>query len=131
MKVLLEFVMSVNAALFFFGALQHAGLAIGRFHEPRIVPAVIVEALCGLALAWGVIALASGTRFARQKAVISNLIALFGVLLGIASLALGAGPRTASNDLYHKVMLVMIGAALLLIGFSRGVMVGQKRKTQP
>ncbi len=98
---------------------EHAGLAIGRFHEPRIVPAAIVEALCGLALAWGVIALASGTRFARRKAVISNLIALFGVLLGIASLALGAGPRTASNDLYQKVMLVMIGAALLLIGFSR------------
>jgi hypothetical protein len=130
MKVLLEFVMSVNAALFFFGALQHAGFAIGRFHEPRIVPAAIVEALCGLALVWGVIALASGTRFARRTAVISNLIALFGVLLGIASLAVGAGPRTASNDLYHKIMLVMIGAALLLIGFSRGVTVGQERKTQ-
>jgi hypothetical protein len=121
--------MIANAALFFFGALQHAGLAIGRFHEPRIVPAAIVETLCGLALAWGVIALASGNRFARRTAVISNLIALFGVLVGIVALALGAGPRTASNDLYHKIMLIMIGAALLMIGFTRGVPVGQKMKT--
>ena len=39
MKVLLVSVMTANAALFFFGGLQHAGFAIGRFHEPRIVPA--------------------------------------------------------------------------------------------
>jgi hypothetical protein len=126
MKIILESVMTANAALFFFGALQHAGFAIGRFHEPRIVPAAIVEGICGLALAWGVIALASGSRFARRTAVISNLIALFGVLVGIAALALGAGPRTSSNDLYHKIMLIMIGAALLLIAFSRGVTAGQE-----
>lgn len=56
MRTLLGCVMISNAALFFFGALQHAGIAIGRFHEPRIVPATIVESLCGLSLVWGVAA---------------------------------------------------------------------------
>jgi peptidoglycan/LPS O-acetylase OafA/YrhL len=119
MKGLLEIVMTANAVLFFFGAVQHAGFAMARFHEPRIIPAAIVETLCGVALAWGVIALAKEARTARRLAVIANLIALFGVIVGMVALALGAGPRTASNDLYHKMMLVMIAAALLIIAFSR------------
>jgi len=40
---------------------------------------------------------------------------LGGVLLGIAALAAGAGPRTASNDLYHRIMLLLIGASLLIL----------------
>ncbi len=37
--------MIANAALFLFDAVQHAGVAIGALHEPRIVPAAIVEAV--------------------------------------------------------------------------------------
>ena len=39
-----------NAAVFVFGALQHAGVSIGPLHEPTIVPASIVEVFCALAL---------------------------------------------------------------------------------
>ena len=53
MKTLLGILMVSNAALFFFGAVQHLGIAIGRFHEPRIIPAAIVETICGISLAWG------------------------------------------------------------------------------
>src|SRR6266700_2453379 len=53
MKTLLGFLMIANAALFFFGAVQHIGVTIGRFHEPRIIPAAIVETICGISLAWG------------------------------------------------------------------------------
>jgi hypothetical protein len=42
-----------------------------------------------------------------------------GVLLGIAALAAGRGPRTASNDLYHRIMLALIGAGLLILFFGR------------
>ena len=50
-----------------------------------------------------------------------NFVALGGVLLGIAALAASAGPRTASNDLYHRIMLLLIGASLLILflGWSR------------
>lgn len=51
--------------------------------------------------------------------MIANLIALFGVVIGLVSLAVGAGPRTASNDLYHRIMLSLIAAALLLLWSSR------------
>jgi hypothetical protein len=104
-----------NAALFFFGALQHAGIAVWRFHEPRIVPAAIVESLCGLSLIVGVAAVFFHSHLEWRAAMIANLIPLGGVLLGMAALAAGRGPRTASNDLYHLMMLVLIGASLLVL----------------
>jgi hypothetical protein len=39
--------------------------------------------------------------------------------LGIAALAAGAGPRTASNDLYHRMMLILIGIVILILSFGR------------
>jgi len=111
----LGLLMFANAALFFFGALQHAGVAIGPFYEPRIIPAAIVETICGLSLLWGgaMVFSHSGSRW--RMALITNLVALGGVLLGIAALAAGAGPRTASNDLYHRIMLVLIAASLVIV----------------
>ena len=73
MRTFLGCVMISNAALFFFGALQHAGIAIGRFHEPRIVPATIVESLCGLSLMWGVSAVFGHSHIEWRTAMISQL----------------------------------------------------------
>ncbi|HET9099514.1 MAG TPA: hypothetical protein VFN62_03910 [Acidobacteriaceae bacterium] len=114
-----------NAALFLFGAVQHAGVPIGRFHEPKIIPAAMVEALCGLFLLWGGIAIFGHLTHRWSIALISNLVALSGVLLGIAALAAGRGPRTASNDLYHHIMLLLIGASLIIVFFARSALQGK------
>ena len=119
MKAVTGSLMTANAALFFFGGVQHAGIAVGRFHEPLIIPAAIVETLCGLCLLSGAIALFRGSRRRWRIALITNLFALGGVLLGIAALAAGAGPRTASNDLYHRMMLILIGTVILILFFGR------------
>lgn len=50
MRTLAAWLMIANAALFFLGGVQHAGVSSGRFHEPLIVPAPIVEAVCWLCL---------------------------------------------------------------------------------
>jgi len=122
MKILLVLLMFLNAALFVFGAVQHAGVAIGRFHEPRIIPASIVEGICALSLVWGAIAVLSPSTTEWRMALIGNLIALGGVLLGIVALAMGAGPRTASNDLYHRLMLILIAASLLVLFLGRSAL---------
>jgi 4-amino-4-deoxy-L-arabinose transferase-like glycosyltransferase len=119
MKTVAGLLMIANAALFFFGSVQHSGVAVGRFREPLIIPAAIVEALCGLCLLWGAIALFRSSRTRWRVALITNLVALAGVLLGIAALAAGAGPRTASNDLYHRMMLILIAAVILILFFGR------------
>ena len=92
---------------------------MGQFHEPLIIRAAIVESLCGLCLLWSAIALFRDWRMRWRIALTTNLIALGGVLLGIAALAVGAGPRAASNDLYHRMMLILIIAMILLLFFGR------------
>lgn len=119
MRMLSVYLMALNAALFLLGAIQHAGMPIGALREPRIIPAAIVETLCGFALAWGVITLFGGRPTAWRAAVIANAVAAGGVLLGMVALAVGAGPRTPTNDLYHRIMLVLISASLLILFLNR------------
>lgn len=127
MKTLLGLLIVSNAALFLFGAVQHVGISIGPFREPQIIPAAIVEAVCGLFLAWGAFAV-FGYPVASWRVVwIANLVALGGVLLGIAALALGAGPRTTSNDLHHRIMLALAGISLLILSFGRSALNGKSR----
>ena len=104
-----------NAAVFVFGALQHAGVSIGPLHEPVIIPASIVEILCALALGWGAAAVLRRSPKAWRAALIGNVIAILGVAIGMVSLAVGAGPRTASNDVYHRIMLALATASLLIL----------------
>jgi len=115
MKQLLTTLMLGNAALFVFGALHHAGVRIGPLHEPVIVPASIVEIICALALVWGAVAVLRQSPKAWRAALLGNLVAILGVAIGMVSLAVGAGPRTASNDLYHRIMLALAAASLLVL----------------
>jgi len=88
MRNVIGSVMLANALLFVFGALQHAGFAFGSFQEPRIVPAAIVEGLCALALVWGTAAMFTPRIHWGRAALVGNLVALGGVLLGMVALAL-------------------------------------------
>jgi hypothetical protein len=120
MKQLLTTLMISNAALFVFGALQHAGVAFGPLHEPVIVPASIVELICAVALLWGAVAIFRSSPKASRAALTGNVIAITGVAIGMVALAAGAGPRTASNDLYHKMMLTFAGVSLVILVLPAG-----------
>jgi amino acid permease len=120
-KTLLGFLMIANAALFFFGAVQHIGVTIGRFQEPRIIPAAIVETICGISLTWGAVIVFSRAVLPWSPPLVSNFIALCGVLLGVAALAAGRGPRTASNDLYHHIMLSLIAASFVVLMLAKSL----------
>ena len=110
---------ALYAATFFFGALLHLGarvsLGFAVLDEPRILPATIVESLCGLALAACAFAVLTRRRGAWTTAVAAHAFALGGVLLGMAALAVGAGPSTELNTVYHWVILVALVATLGLL----------------
>ena len=120
MKSLLIALMLGNAAIFVFGALQHAGVVIGLLHEPVIVPASIVEVLCASALSWSAAAVLRHSPKAWRGAFIGNLVAILGVVIGMVALAVGAGPRTASNDLYHRIMLALATTSLVILFLPAG-----------
>ena len=115
MRQMLTILMLGNAALFLFGALQHAGVAIGSFSEPVIIPASIVELVCVLALTWGTFAVLRGSQQAWRAALIGNAIAIAGVAVGMVALGAGAGPRTVSNDLYHRMMVALAAGSLVTL----------------
>jgi hypothetical protein len=119
MRIVLGLLMTLNTALFVFGAIQHVGVEIGRFHEPVIVPAAIVESVCALSLLWGLWAVFRSSPAFWRIAFTGNLIALCGVLLGIVALEAGRGPRTISNDNLHRAMLTLIGLSLMALFIAR------------
>jgi hypothetical protein len=122
MRTLLGLLMIVNTAVFLFGSVQHTGIALGPFHEPRIIPAAIVEGICAFLLLSAAVAILVESALGWRAALIANLVALAGVLLGIAALAAGAGPRTASNEVYHHIMLILIGASLAILFYARSIL---------
>ena len=87
---------ALYALTFFVGALLHLGwripLGFTVLAEPRILPATVVEGLCGLALAVAAIAVFTSMSWAWTAAFAAHAFALGGVLLGVSALALGAGP---------------------------------------
>ena len=119
MRIVLGLLMTLNTALFVFGAIQHVGVEIGLFHEPVIVPAAIVESVCAVSLLWGLWAVFRGSPAFWRIAFTGNLIALCGVLLGIVALEAGRGPRTISNDNLHRAMLTLIGLSLMALFIAR------------
>ena len=110
---------AVYAATFFIGALLHLGVRIplgfAVIEEPVILPATIVEGLCGTALAVAAFAVLARRNGAWAVAAAAHAFALGGVLLGIVALAVGAGPSTELNTVYHRVMVVALLAVLGLL----------------
>jgi fluoride ion exporter CrcB/FEX len=103
-----------EAVTFLLAALMHLGIPLG-FSEPRIIPAAIVEGLCGLLLAVSTYAVVARTTWAWRAALAAHFFAVAGVLLGIIALALGAGPSTVANTIYHRVILGVLVVVLLLL----------------
>jgi hypothetical protein len=110
---------ALYALTFFLGALLHLGVRIPLgftvLAEPRIIPATVVEGLCGLGLAVGAYAVLTRKGWAWSVLTGAHGFALGGVLLGITALALGGGPSTELNTIYHRVMLVALVAGLALL----------------
>jgi hypothetical protein len=100
---------AVAATFFVFAAFHAAGVV-----EPRIVPAAIVESLCGVSLALAAGAALLRTTWAWPAAVAANAFSAAGVLLGISVQARGGG-GTELNFVYHRAVLAVLLASLVLL----------------
>ena len=115
---------AVYSATFFLGAFLHLGvkvpLGFAAIEEPVILPATIVEGTCGTVLAVAAFAVLARKNGAWTVATAAHAFALGGVLLGIGALAVGAGPSTELNTVYHRVMVVALVTVLALLLSSAG-----------
>ncbi len=116
---ILTFAIIMEALTFFFFGLLHSGvrlsLGFAVLHEPRIIPAIIVESLCGLLLAGSAFSVATHKSWSWQSSLVAHIFSIGGVLLGMAALALGAGPRTELNDIYHRTILIILVVILIYL----------------
>ena len=109
-------VVVLEAIIFFLAALLLLGVALPvGFSEPPITDAAIVEGIITLGMVVSAVALFTGARWARGMTIAAHVVTCAGILLGIAALAFGKGPQTDANFIYHRVMLVLAAAILVLI----------------
>jgi hypothetical protein len=111
--------MVLEALSFLYFALLHLEVRIPVdftiIEEPRRPFAVIVEGLAAVVLALGASAVLTRRTWAWVAATGAHAVALAGVLWGMVAIAAGRGPHTQLNDTYHRVMVVVLGAGLILL----------------
>lgn len=107
------------AATFLVAVLLHVGVEIplgfAVLQEPRRPVAVLVEGVAGLLLGLGALAVFAGRTWAWAAVTGAHAVALAGVGWGMVAVAAGRGPHTQLNDTYHRVMVVLLAATLLLL----------------
>ncbi|MFE0150555.1 hypothetical protein ACFWY5_25625 [Nonomuraea sp. NPDC059007] len=107
----------VLAAVFYGFAVLHSGV----WFEPRIVPAVVVETICGTGLVIGGYGAIRHRRW--DWLVYAYSAALSGVLLGVLAMALGPGGGTPLTIWYHRGM-----ALVLVLGLGGALYVSRARR---
>jgi hypothetical protein len=103
------------AVTFLLAAPLHLGVRLAGLAEPRIVPAAIVEALCGVSLAVAGVGVVARAPWAWSGALTAHLVSIAGVVLGTVALAAGLGPSTPLNVVYHRVILGVLVVGLVLL----------------
>jgi len=100
---------------FLLATLLHLGIPVPLgFTQPRIIPAAIVEGLCGIFLAVSAYAIFTYKTWAWQVALAAHVFAVVGVLLGIlATIRSPAGGEP--NFIYHRVILGVLIVVLILL----------------
>jgi hypothetical protein len=105
--------MFFEAVAFSAAALTHFGVLAGGYEHQKAGTAesVIATALfTGLVLTW------IFPRLTRAIALAAQGFALFGTLVGIFTIAVGVGPRTAPDIAYHiGIVIVLVGGLTVAI----------------
>jgi hypothetical protein len=108
--------MFVEAVAFLAAASTHFGLLINEYEHQKagIAESVIaVVLLVGLALTW------VRPSLTRTLGLAAQGFALFGTLVGIFTIAIGVGPRTTPDIIYHITIVIVLVSGLLVTARAR------------
>jgi hypothetical protein len=101
--------LAVQAAIFVAAASIHFGLTLSGYQHQAAGTAetiIAVVLVLGLVLTWA--------RFARWAAIAAQIFGVVGVLVGLFTIAIGVGPRTAFDLVLHGLMLVALVTGLVV-----------------
>jgi hypothetical protein len=99
----------IEAVAFAVASIIHGGYVIpGHAHRN----AHIAEAVLTVALFGGVVITVAAPDQARRIGLMAQGLALLGTLIGLFTIAVGVGPRTVPDVIYHIVMAAGLIAGL-------------------
>ena len=110
--------MLIEAATFILAASVHAGLLMPGYEhrEAQIAETVIAAVLlAGATLAW------IRPRLARLAGIAAQGFAFLGTLVGIFTIIIGIGPRSALDIVYHLCILGVLGWGLVVAWRARAL----------
>jgi hypothetical protein len=103
--------MLVEAASFVVAALIHSGVFITGYEHPQ---ARIAEGVIAAVLIIGLILTFVRRAWTRSIGLTAQGFALLGTLVGLFTIAIGVGPRTAPDLVYHAAILLVLGWGLVV-----------------
>ena len=103
--------LAVEAVAFLAAALIHSGVLLRGHEHAR---AATAETVIGLVLCAGLVASVLAPASSRAAGLSAQGFALVGTLVGLFTIAIGVGPRTAPDLIFHAAIL-----ALLALGLAR------------
>lgn len=107
----IRFLLAVEAAVFLTAALTHVGLLMSGYEHQRAATAETVIAavlLLGLLVTW------LSPRRTRAAGLAAQGFALLGTIVGVIMVAIGVGPRTPLDVVYHIGMVVLLVFGLVV-----------------
>jgi len=108
--------LSLEAAAFGGAALVHAGVLVHGYEHAK---AATAESVIGLVLLFALFASVVAPRSSRAMALASLSFALLGTLVGIFTIVIGIGPRSAFDIALHVGFVASLIAGLLLVARGR------------
>lgn len=102
--------LTVEALAFLGAAGVHAGVL---WHGHEHGKAAVAETVIGLVLAAALLASTLRPRSSRRMAIGAQAFALLGTAVGLFTIAVGVGPRTAPDLAFHVAIVATLVAGLL------------------
>ena len=107
----------VEAASFAIAALVHLGVLTTGYEHGQ---AGTAESLIAVVLVLGLAATRIRAASVRAIALAAQGIALAGTLVGVFTIAIGVGPRTVPDIVYHVAIVAVLVAGLIVASRARG-----------
>ena len=104
-------VLLLAAVSFFAAAALHRGVfGEGHQHAPAATAEIVIGSvlLAALALSW------LPSPWPARAAFAAQAFAALGVLVGLVTIAVGVGPQSSLDVVYHLVILVVLGLGMVL-----------------
>jgi hypothetical protein len=110
-----------EAIWFATAALVHVGALVRGFEHGR---AAVAESVIAAVLSTGLVLTSIRPAATRGIGIAVQAFALLGTMVGLFTIAIGVGPRTVPDVVYHAAVIIVLAAGLIAAARDRSALAG-------